>query len=520
MMEKREHWGSTFGFIMAGAGSAIGLGNIWKFPYITGINGGGAFVCVYLACIFFIGVPVLLSELALGRASQRGPIGAFGYFSRKSSILPKVIGGFGLGLSAALFAFGSNGLALMVGLIGIAFLVKGWSVAGFCCTAVAFLILCYYIIIGGWILRYAILAFAGKLSFATATDATGCFLGMAGDGWLSALLTIGFMVPCAGVCYFGVKKGIELASKIMMPVLLVIIFVLVIRSLTLPGASKGLEFFLKPDFTKLTTQGLLEALGHAFYSLSLGMATMITYGSYLPRQRNIFSAGLWIVLLDTCVALLAGIAIFPAVFAMGQSPAAGPGLIFNILPLTFNAIPGSLGWLWNGLFFLLMLIAALTSAISIFEPGVAALMEHAKFSRHKAVIVTAGSATVLGMVICSSVLTWERIPGVEALFQTLTGACRASLFEQIDYLCSSWVLPLNGFAIALFTGWIWGVSRASRELYRRGVPATTLERTEKIRSLFFMRLSVSFWSIFIRFIAPVLVLIMFLYAAGIVKFTK
>ena len=385
---KHEHWGSSFGFVMAAVGSAIGLGNVWRFPFITGENGGGAFVLIYLLCIALVGLPVMLAELAIGRASQGDPIKAFQHFAIRSPRLPKVASGFGLGLAAALAGSHNYGMSVLLVILSILIYHYGWSTVGFSCTLVAGLILSYYAIIGGWIFLYTWKSFAHELVFASPEEA-GAYLGsVSSNGWLSSGLTLAFMLASAGICWFGVKKGIETVSKIMMPLLFVLVVVLVIRSVTLPGASRGVEFFLKPDFSKINGSSVLDALGHAFYSLSLGMAILITYGSYLSKKRNILKSSLWIVFFDTLIAMLAGLAIFPALFAQGGNPGQGPALVFNTLPITFESIPGGLGWLWNGLFFLLLSIAALTSGLSLQEAVVSSFMQNLKLSRRASVLLS------------------------------------------------------------------------------------------------------------------------------------
>jgi len=250
---KREHWGSTWGFIMAAAGSAIGLGNVWRFPYITGMNGGGAFVLVYLGCILLIGLPVMLAEFAMGRASQSDPIGAFKHFSPGSELISKCFSGVGLVLAALIAAFSHNfGLASIVALVSAAVWKWGFAVAGFFCSLVAMLILSYYAVIGGWILIYSWESFSGGLSFTGTAEAENLFVNIATNGWISTIGMLAYMLICGFVCFFGVKKGVELASKIMMPVLFVLILVLVVRSLTLPGANAGVQFFLAPDFNNLS----------------------------------------------------------------------------------------------------------------------------------------------------------------------------------------------------------------------------------------------------------------------------
>lgn len=514
---KHEHWGSSFGFIMAAVGSAIGLGNVWRFPFITGENGGGAFVLVYLLCVALVGLPVMLAELAIGRASQGDPIKAFQHFGIRSPRLPKVAAGFAFGLAAALASSGSWGLAILLLVLGIVVYHYGWSAVGFSCTMVAGLILSYYAIIGGWIFLYAWKAFAHELVFANPDEAGAYLASVSSNGWLSSGMALAFMIASAAICWFGVKKGIEQMSKIMMPLLFVLVLVLVIRSVTLPGASAGVKFFLMPDFSKINGSSVLDALGHAFYSLSLGMAILITYGSYLSKKRNILSSSLWIIFFDTLIAMLAGLAIFPALFAQGGNPGQGPSLVFNTLPITFESIPGGLGWLWNGLFFLLLAIAALTSGLSLQEAVVSSFMQNLKMSRRVSVLVSTVLITGLGCVISFSVNDWSGLPGLYKVLTGLFGSVRSSLFDLIDYVASSWILLLNGLAAAFYAGWVWGTNGAARELYRTGADLKGLSKLQKFNRT---RLPVISWSIFIRFISPVLIFVTFLSAVGFFQKSK
>ncbi len=508
---KHEHWGSSFGFVMAAVGSAIGLGNVWRFPFITGENGGGAFVLIYLLCIALVGLPVMLAELAIGRASQGDPIKAFQHFAIRSPRLPKVACGFGLGLAAALASSHNYGMSVLLIILSILIYHYGWSTVGFSCALVAGLILSYYAIIGGWIFLYAWKSFAHELVFASPEEA-GAYLGrVSSSGWLSSGMTLSFMLASAGICWFGVKKGIETVSKIMMPLLFVLVIVLVIRSVTLPGASRGVEFFLKPDFSKINGSSVLDALGHAFYSLSLGMAILITYGSYLSKKRNILKSSLWIVFFDTLIAMLAGLAIFPALFAQGGNPGQGPALVFNTLPITFESIPGGLGWLWNGLFFLLLAIAALTSGLSLQEAVVSSFMQNLKLSRRASVLLSTVLITALGCVISFSVNDWSNLPSLHRLLTGLFGSVKGSLFDLIDYVASNWILLLNGLAAAFYAGWVWGTNGAAHELYRTGADTKGLSKFQKFNRT---RLPIISWSVFIRFISPVLIFVTFLSAAG------
>lgn len=515
-MSNQEHWGSNFGFIMAAAGSAVGLGNIWKFPYMVGMNGGGAFVLIYIVSICLVGLPVMLAEFSLGRASQSDPIGAFKYFSLKSSVFPKILAGYGAGLGTALIFFGHVGLGVIVLLAALFFFKFSWAQTGFLCVLGAGVILSAYAIIGGWIIYYTYLAFTRELVSTDPNVAATQFATLAKNGWLCAGMGILFLCLCCGVCIMGVKKGIEAVSKVIMPLLLLLLLVLVIRALTLPGAGKGVSFYLAPDFGKIRTGGVLEALGHAFYSLSLGMAILITYGSYLPRNKNLLSSVCIIALLDTLVALLAGLAIFPAVFAMNMSPAQGPSLIFQVLPVTFNTIPGNLGFLWNGIFFLLLFIGAFTSGISLMEAVSSSFIHQLKFKRSSAVITVTVLTATLTFILSFGIISWENFRWLETVLKVILGNIKSSLFDEVDYICSSWILPLNGLAIALFTGWIWGVRKAARELYRTkdGKMLESFTALENTRKFLGLKIPVTVWSFFIRYIAPALVLITFLYAAG------
>ncbi|MBR2426336.1 MAG: sodium-dependent transporter [Lentisphaeria bacterium] len=515
MSIKREHWGGTFGFVMASAGSAIGLGNVWKFPYVTGVNGGGAFVLIYLASILCVGLPVMLAEMAIGRAAQSDVIGSFKHFG-KNSLLPRFIGGYGLGLATMLFFYGSYGVGCVVAIISLLFFKFGWGFAGFSASVVPLLILSYYAMIGGWFFIYTGKALSGDLRFANVEQAKEVFLDVAGNGSMTALFTLIFLLCCAVVCWFGVQKGLEMASKVMMPALFVLIVVLAVRGVTLEGATKGISFLLKPDFNKLTTHGVLEAMGHSFFTLSLGMGIVVTYGSYLSKKQSILKSALWVCILDTCISLLAGLAIFPAVFAVGMNPGAGPGLIFNILPVTFQAMPGNLSVLWNTLFFILMLLAALTSGMSLLEVGIASAMTQWHWSRKKSVLILTIIIMCLSVLSSFSNISWESLPLIKDFLVASFGTVKGSFMDQLDYICSNWMLPLNGLASAVFVGWIWGAGKAVRELYRQvpGEPMVALTKAERLKVVLSRQVPIRSWAFFVLFVSPILVLITFLFATG------
>ncbi|HLV02427.1 MAG TPA: sodium-dependent transporter, partial [Acidobacteriota bacterium] len=319
----RDNWGSKLGFVLAAAGSAIGLGNIWGFPTQAGLNGGAGFVLVYLLCVLLIGVPVMIAELTLGRSSQSDPVGVFKKLAPGSP----------------------------------------WKLVGVLGVVTGLVILSYYCVVAGWTLKYILLTLDGAFTGSTATEVAETFTGFVSNGPQVILFHFIFVLMTVLIVIGGVRGGIEKVTTILMPMLFLLLLLLVLRSVTLPGASTGLEFYLKPDFEKMDSTVILTAMGQAFFSLSLGMGAMITYGSYLSRREDLISSAVYVSIADTTIAILAGFAIFPALFAVeGLTPDAGPGLIFVVLPNIFNNIP--LGQLFGAAFYLLLAIAALTSSIS------------------------------------------------------------------------------------------------------------------------------------------------------------
>jgi len=402
----RGAWGSGGGFVLAAAGSAVGLGNIWKFPYMAGENGGAAFIAVYLAIVFTIGISVMLAEIVIGRAAQRNPVGAF-----------RALGG------------------------------GAWPVLGYLGVVGAVVIMGFYSVVGGWTLAYVWMMATDGIE---ARNAGPVFNGFVADAGRPILFHGLFVAATVLVVIGGVRKGIERWCRILLPVLFVILLLLIARSLTLPGAAKGLEFFLAPDFTKITPAVLNAALSQAFFTLAVGAGAMLTYGSYLSRAVSVTRATFWVTLLDTVVALLAGLAILPAVFAFGFDPAEGPGLSFVTLPSVFAEMPG--GRFFGVLFFIMLALAALTSALSLLEILVSYLVDEFGLSRRT---VTAGGGLVafaLGIPASLSFGAWR---GVEIF--------GASIFDAMNILTLNFVLPIGGIGMALFVGWaIW--PRAAAEL--------------------------------------------------------
>ena len=453
--QKREHWASHLGFILASAGSAVGLGNIWRFPYITGENGGGAFVLVYLACVCVVGIPVMVCEFAMGRKTEKDPVGAFSALSGGSPL---------------------------------------WKSVGFMGVIAAFVILSYYSVVAGWTLAYILKAAAGQFAqFADPDSAWRNFLAFAAHPFWPIAFHGLFVALCIWIVHSGVRDGIENWCDKLMPALFLILAVIIVRSLTLPGAGKGVSFFLQPDFAKLTPQAFLIALGHAFFSLSVGMGAMITYGSYVDKSENLWKSTLIVAGLDTGTAFLAGLAIFPAVFAMGFDPAAGPGLVFKVLPAVFSKMPGG-SVLWGSLFFILLAIAALTSGVSLLEVVTAYFVDEKGAPRHK---VTLWSGLIIFLVGIPCALSFGMLGGFTVFGRTV--------FDNLDYLASNMLLPVGGFLICVFVGWKWGIRAAFDEI---AVGSHEFEDSLHQKTL----------KVLIRYVTPVCVLLVLLFSIGILKF--
>ncbi len=519
--EGREQWSSNLGFVLAAAGSAIGLGNIWKFPYITGENGGGAFVLVYLLCIAAVGVPVMLCEMTLGRRTQRNPVGAFRQLTPPSSAVAHLIG-FGMVLTGVfLLAFHRTGWAVLALLLGACVFRYSWRVVGAVGVLAGFAILSFYSVVAGWTLGYVWKGATRQLDFADVHAASASFDQFLLDPSWGVGCHLVFIVLCALIVWRGVRGGIERWSKILMPMLFLILLVLIVRGVTLPGALAGVRFYLTPDFSRINTNTILVALGHAFFSLSLGMGAIITYGSYLRRDQNLFVSTLSVAALDTLVALMAGLAIFPAVFAQGFGPDAGPGLVFKVLPTVFAHIPG--GPLWVTLFFLLLSVAALTSGISLLEVVTAYFVDERKWTRPQATWIFALVIFLLGSLCAVSVTDWQALEWMQRGLVRVFGATKGCFFDVVDHVASNWLLPLGGLFISLFVGWIWGTRHAVEEI-RRGshnfgdvhlmsLLAGLKDDPSHNAEIHVVTLA-SVWGLFIRFISPVAVLIAFLNAIG------
>jgi len=393
-------------FIMAAAGSAVGLGNIWRFPYIAGENGGGAFVLVYLGCIFLIGVPIMASEILLGRAGRQSPINAMRDLVAHSNANPL------------------------------------WQAIGWMGALAGFMILSFYAVIAGWAMSYLVQMGSGAFTGADAVQATAAFDALTDDvgavvGWHTL-----FMMMTIGIAARGVGAGLESTVKILMPALFFLLVVLVIYSGVTSGKfTEGLSFLFSFNIEKLTWNGVLMAMGQAFFTLSLGMGAIMAYGAYMPKDASIISTATTIALLDTVVALMSGMVIFPLVFANGLESSAGPGLMFVTLPLAFGQMTG--GAFFGAVFFLLVTFAAITSSISLVEPAIAWLIERLKTTRAKAALVVGGLAWLMGLGSAFSFNIWEDLHFVRGM----------TFFDLMDYVSNNILLPLGGVLIALFAGW-------------------------------------------------------------------
>ena len=438
-------WSSRLVFVLAAAGSAVGLGNIWKFPYITGENGGGAFVVVYLACIALIGVPIMMAEVMLGRAGRMSPINTMRKLARES-------GGAGF-----------------------------WPVIGWMGVLAGFLILSYYAVIAGWAVSYVGRLATGTFDGADGAASQAAFDAFLADPWAILLWQTVFMAVTVFIIARGVARGLETAVRWLMPLLLVLLLVLVGYAAAVGDFGRGAGFLFSFDASKLSVGGLLTAMGHAFFTLSLGMGAIMAYGAYLPGQTSIAGTVTTIAVLDTVVALAAGLAIFPIVFATaGLEPGEGPGLMFVTLPIAFGNLP--LGAVVGAVFFLLVSFAAVTSAISLTEPALAFLVEQYNAKRTRAAISLGAGCWLLGIGTVLSFNVWADVHVVGGL----------TFFDFVDYVSYKILLPVGGLLIALFAGWVLAKPIIAEELGFGG---------------WRQRL----WEAAIRFIAPAGVLVVFGY---------
>jgi len=427
----RGNFGSRIGFILAAAGSAVGLGNIWRFPYMTGKMGGAIFVLIYLLSVLLIGLPLIIAEVSLGRATGKNPVGAF------AAIRPK----------------------------------GPWKALGYLGVFTGIMILSYYSVVAGWTVGYFFKSVTSELSHIDSNTAGAIFGTFTANTVLQIVLTGIFVLLTALIVAGGVSKGIERMSKILMPALFLILILLVIRSVTLPGAGKGLLFYLKPNFSAINFEVIPLALGQALFSLSLGMGAMLTYGSYLDKTQRIPSSSAWVAMLDTSVALLAGFMIFPAIFTIeGMTPTEGPGLVFMILPAIFSKIP--LGFIVGPLFFVLLTIAALTSTISLLEVATSYFIDEKKWNRKKATYILSFIAFLFA----------------------IPSAVSGRFLGLWDMIWGNISLTIGAFFIVIFVGYVWKTSNAINEIN---------QETGKFRFA-------ALWALVLKYITPVLIIFAFI----------
>lgn len=452
---KRETFSTGFAVFFATLGSAVGLGNIWRFPYLTGSNGGGAFLLAYLLCVALVGIPIMACEFYIGRKSRKNAVGAF----KK--------------LKAA----------------------KGWKVIGFMGVASAFLIMFFYSSVAGWVYSYVFRALKGDFTGVTAATAKTKFMTTL-VGPISPLVwQFIVLVVVSIILIAGVKNGIERITKTLMPVLFILIIICDVRALTLPGASQGLNFLFHVDFTQLTGPVILTALGLAFFKMSLGIGIMITYGSYFTHDNDMIATSAKVALSDSLVSILAGIAIFPAVFSFGMEPSAGPGLLFMTIPLVFSKIP--FGSVLLVAFFLLTAIAATTAMMSIVQVPVAYFTEEKGMGRKKAVLLTTGIIMVVGILATLSADSSSILGNIHIIG-------KKGFFDSFDYLSSNILLPVGGLITAIYIGYFVKKEDFKLELSNQG----TLNND----------LVLNIVHAFIKFVSPILLIVVFLNSIGVIDY--
>lgn len=452
MLQQRDKFVSRLGVLLVTLGSAVGLGNIWKFPYLTGENGGGAFLIVYLLSTLLIGLPVMISEIMLGRTARKDTINSMKHVAPNAKF--------------------------------------PWWIIGVMGVLSAFFIMAFYSEVVGWIFAYVPKAISGEI-LTTDGAVTGAAFGtLISNPWVSLVVQWLALAVVAVIISLGVSKGIEKVLTRLMPVLFGILIIVVIRSLTLPGALEGVKFLFKPDFGSLTAAGVLVAMGLAFFKLSVGMGCMITYGSYFRDDSNIPMTAVRVMLADLLVSMLAGLAIFPAVFAYGLQPDAGPSLLFITIPTVFASMP--LGNVFMVLFFILAAITPIGAMISLVEVPVAYLSEQFHMDRKKATWLITGALAVVGSLaaLSNSVLATTTLFG-------------KTFFDLFDFLSSNVLLPAGGLLIAIFVGWVWGGKKIKEALSNQG----SLKNAGLVQAFILV----------VKFVAPVLITLVFLNSLGVIK---
>jgi len=447
-MAKRVGFATRLGAIAAAVGSAVGLGNIWRFPYEAGVNGGGAFILVYICCILVMGIPVILSEFIIGRSTH----------SNMKAALRRLSPG------------------------------KKYYLFTYVCIIGSFVVIGFYSVVCGWIIEYLYQAAMGNLDGHTSQEYCIMFNSLVASPWRCVGWTLLFLVLNFMVMSRGIEKGIERVSSIMMPLLFLILIIFCVKSLSLPGAKKALNFLFYPDFSELTMRGVLDALGQAFLSLSIGISCLVTYSSYFKDDASLTKDAATVGLLDTMVAILSGVMIFPAVFTFGVEPTAGPRLIFEVLPGIFQQMTG--GYFWALLFFLLVFFASLTSTISLSEIPITFMIEEHKMSRPRAITWTAFFTVILAVLAALSFNVLDDIK--------LWGK---NIFDMMDYAASNIFMLLGGLFTAVYVGWIMDRKIIHQQLTNNGQLKGRME---------------SYFIFCLRYVAPVSIVFIFLYLTGII----
>jgi len=440
-MSDNSKWGSKIGFILASAGSAIGLGAVWKFPYMTAANGGGGFLLVFLIFTLLIGLPLLLAEFVLGRGAGVSAIKTFG-------------------------KLGKN---------------KNYNIIGYVGGFALFILLSFYSVIGGWILVYLGISIADALGVHTTTDHAALFVSIISNTWIALGAQALFILLNIIIVSRGVQKGIEKASKIMMPLLFIIFLIIIARSLTLPNAMSGVTYFLKPDFSKITSSGILFALGQSFFALSIGVTAMLTYASYLDRRTNLVQSGISVVLMNIAVSVMAGLAIFPAMSSFGMESEGGPSLLFIVLPQLFNNM--AFGKIFYILFLILFLFATITSSVVMLEINVGNITNQKNTNRTKFSVIIGILTFVIGI---PSALSYGSLSDTLIFGKTI--------FDLMDFLVSNILMPLGCLALSIFTGYVLDKKVAQEQL--------NVNENSKISLALFKT-----WLFLLRYILPIIILI-------------
>lgn len=448
-MNKRSTFGSRFGAIAVVGGSAVGLGNIWKFPYVAGENGGGAFILIYIVICFLIAVPVMMAEFAIGRAGRGNALGSV------KRLTPR----------------------------------KGWRGIGYLSILSAFIILPFYCVIAGWSVEFLVDSVANNFAGNDAAGIAEMFNGFVAGGWRPIMWSVLFLGICCGVVGLGIEKGIERYSKVLMPLLVLLLVGISIYSATLNGFGESVKFLFRPDFGKIDGSVVIQALGQAFFSMSIGMGAMITYGSYIKKEENLSRVAGTVAVVDVLVAVLAGLAIFPAVFSFGISPSSGPDLVFLTLPTLFGQMAG--GYVISIMFFILLLFAAMTSVFSLLEVLICYFSEEFKMSRWGAT-----GLTFAGIAVLAALCALSQMPGSGLVIGG------RNLFDIFDYTSANFLLPVGGIAITIFAGWIMD-KKVLKDQFTGG-------------GRFMVRLYPAI-RFMIRFVIPLAIAVMFLSLVGFLK---